>query len=97
MGNSDDYEISPDEELEFDMNGTIEGYYPYNDIYIESQVWTYMRQEDLTFEKVLNKKDLDFDEAVADREDVPRLNAKRKQLMRDRNFFDDNDDDEDYY
>ena len=56
-----------------------------------------MRQEDLTFEKVLNEKVLDFDEAVADREDVPRLNAKRKQLMRDKNFFDDNDDDEDYY
>ncbi|MEB6268375.1 hypothetical protein MXL83_06175 [Staphylococcus epidermidis] len=92
MGNYDDYEISPDEELAFDMNGTIEGYYPYNDIYIKSTVWTYMQQEDLTFEKVLNEMGLDFDEAVADREDVPRLDAKRKQLMRDRNFFDDNDD-----
>ncbi|UIK40545.1 hypothetical protein J4Z27_000037 [Staphylococcus epidermidis] len=76
------------------MNGSIDGYHLYDGIYITDEVWSHMQIEDVGFEKSLNDLGLDYDDAVADEEDIPKLDAKRKRLMEDSYRFPFEDDED---
>ncbi|ATF30603.1 hypothetical protein BU035_12830 [Staphylococcus simulans] len=52
-------------------------------MYITDEVWSHMQKELVSFEKALNDLGLNFDDAVADEEGIPELDAKRKCLMED--------------
>lgn len=72
-----------DDDLKYDMNGFIDGYHLYDEIYITDRVWFYMQEKDMDFEDALNALGLNYDEAIADEEDIPKLDEKRQRLMDD--------------
>lgn len=87
MVNFNNYGHYSDDDLKYEMNGSIDGYHLYDGIYITDEVWSHMQIEDVSFEKTLNDLGLNYDDAVADEEDIPELDAKRKRLMEDPNRF----------
>ncbi|MGL4009760.1 hypothetical protein [Staphylococcus nepalensis] len=72
-----------DDDLKYDMNGSIDGYHLYDGIYITDRVWFYMQEKDMDFEDALNALGLNYDEAIADEEDIAKLDEKRQRLMDD--------------
>ncbi|ATH66330.1 hypothetical protein BJG89_00295 [Staphylococcus nepalensis] len=69
------------------MNGSIDGYHLHDGIYITDKVWSHMQIEDVSFEKALNDLGLNYDDAVADEEDIHEFEEKRKRFMEDPNRF----------
>lgn len=87
MAGTNNYYYNSDDDLNFEMNGSIDGYKYLDGTYIINRVWVYMQQEDMSFEEALNDLNLNYDDAIADEEDIQQLDAKRKRLMEDPNRF----------
>lgn len=62
------------------QNESIDGYHYDDGLYIEDRIWNYMQKEDLSLEEALASKGINFEDAVADEEDIPRLDKIRKHI-----------------